>query len=37
MRYYVTVNGKKYEVDVVRADAFRGTAPVVAAPVAAHT
>ena len=35
MKYYVTVNGKKYEVDVVRADAFQGAAPVVAAPVAA--
>ena len=37
MKYYVTVNGKRYEVDVVRADAFQ-TAPVtapVAAPVAA--
>ena len=35
MRYYVTINGKRYEVDVVRADAFQGAAPVVAAPVAA--
>ena len=35
MRYYVTINGKRFEVDVVRADAFQGTAPVVAAPVAA--
>ncbi len=37
MKYYVTVNGKRYEVDVVRADAFQ-TAPVtapVAAPVVA--
>ena len=34
MKYYVTVNGKRYEVDVVRADAFQGAAPVVAAPVA---
>ena len=46
MKYYVTVNGKRYEVDVVRADAFQAApaaapvaapaaAPVVAAPVAA--
>ena len=33
MKSYVTVNGKRYEVDVVRADAFQ-TAPA-AAPVAA--
>ena len=37
MKYYVTVNGKRYEVDVVRADAFQAApaAAPAAAPVAA--
>ena len=35
MKYYVTINGKRFEVDVFRADAFQGAAPVVAAPAAA--
>ena len=37
MRYYVTVNGKRYEVDVARADAFQAApvaAPAAAAPAA---
>ena len=35
MKYFVTVNGKKYEVDVVRANAAAPVAAPVAAPAAA--